>query len=77
MGSQTGVAWTDHTFNPWRGCTKVSAGCANCYAEALSKRSPAVLGEWGPTGQLDGGAATVLAPPAAGNWAAAIVRGAD
>ncbi len=51
MGSQTGIAWTDHTFNPWRGCTKVSAGCANCYAEALSKRSPAVLGEWGPTGK--------------------------
>ena len=51
MGSQTGIAWTDHTFNPWRGCTKVSAGCANCYAEALSKRSPAVLGEWGPPGK--------------------------
>lgn len=51
MGSQTCIAWTDHTFNPWRGCTKVSAGCANCYAEALSKRSPAVLGEWGPTGK--------------------------
>lgn len=51
MGSTTGIAWTDCTFNPWRGCTKVSAGCANCYAEKMSKRNPAVLGEWGPHGQ--------------------------
>lgn len=51
MGERTGIAWCDHTFNPWRGCTKVSAGCANCYAEALSKRNPAVLGEWGPEGK--------------------------
>jgi protein gp37 len=26
------IQWTDHTFNPWIGCTKVSPGCANCYA---------------------------------------------
>jgi len=26
------IEWTDHTFNPWIGCTKISAGCANCYA---------------------------------------------
>lgn len=51
MGSTTGIAWTDHTFNPWRGCTKVSAGCANCYAETMSKRNPAALGEWGPNGK--------------------------
>ena len=42
------IEWTDHTFNPWRGCTKVSPGCANCYAEKLSHRNPKVLGEWGP-----------------------------
>lgn len=41
------IEWTDHTFNPWRGCTKVSSGCANCYAEKLSHRNPKVLGEWG------------------------------
>jgi len=29
------ISWTDHTFNPWIGCTKVSPGCANCYAETL------------------------------------------
>lgn len=29
------IEWTDHTFNPWIGCTKVSPGCTNCYAETL------------------------------------------
>ena len=33
MGEKTGIEWTDHTFNPWIGCTKVSPGCLNCYAE--------------------------------------------
>lgn len=32
------ISWTDHTFNPWRGCTKVSPGCENCYAEARDIR---------------------------------------
>jgi protein gp37 len=50
MGENSKIEWTDHTFNPWRGCSKVSAGCANCYAEAMSRRNPAVLGEWGPGG---------------------------
>ena len=27
------IQWTHHTFNPWRGCTKCSPGCLNCYAE--------------------------------------------
>lgn len=38
MGEVTGISWTDHTFNPWWGCTKVSPGCANCYAETFDKR---------------------------------------
>lgn len=50
MGKDSGIQWTHHTFNPWRGCTKVSAGCVNCYAEALSKRNPGVLGIWGDKG---------------------------
>lgn len=29
------IEWAHHTFNPWSGCEKVSAGCANCYAAAL------------------------------------------
>jgi protein gp37 len=32
------IEWTDHTFNPWWGCTKVSPACENCYAETLAKR---------------------------------------
>src|SRR5688572_28330276 len=35
MGIHTKIQWCHHTFNPWIGCTKVSAGCANCYAESL------------------------------------------
>lgn len=33
MGLTTGIGWTDATWSPWFGCTKVSAGCKNCYAE--------------------------------------------
>lgn len=40
------IEWCDHTFNPWSGCTKVSPGCAHCYAESLSKRTGS-LGKWG------------------------------
>lgn len=32
MGADTAISWTDHTFNPWHGCTEVSPGCDNCYA---------------------------------------------
>ena len=46
MGETTGISWTDHTFNPWWGCTRVSPGCVNCYAETFDKR---VGGDhWGP-----------------------------
>lgn len=38
MGKVTGISWTEHTFNPWWGCTKVSLGCDNCYAETFDKR---------------------------------------
>jgi protein gp37 len=47
MGENSSIEWTDHTFNPWIGCTKVSDGCKNCYAEAQDKRwrkEP----RWGP-----------------------------
>ncbi len=35
---KTHISWTDSTWNPTTGCTKVSAGCVNCYAEALTNR---------------------------------------
>jgi protein gp37 len=50
MAENSKIEWTHHTFNPWRGCTKVSAGCANCYAETLSGRNQKTLGVWGPNG---------------------------
>ena len=38
MGQNSAIEWTDHTFNPWWGCEKVSEACRFCYAEAGSKR---------------------------------------
>lgn len=38
----TKIEWTDKTWNPITGCTKISAGCANCYAEIMSKRLQAM-----------------------------------
>lgn len=38
MGETTGISWTDKTWNPWQGCTKVSAGCRNCYMFREKKR---------------------------------------
>jgi protein gp37 len=46
MGKETSISWTDHTFNPWWGCMKVSPGCTNCYAEAFAKRTGHNV--WGP-----------------------------
>jgi protein gp37 len=45
MGENSKIEWTDHTFNPWVGCTKVSPGCDHYYAEAWAKRSGLV--QWG------------------------------
>lgn len=50
MAENSSIEWTNHTFNPVRGCTKVSPGCTHCYAETGSGRAPAVLGRWGPKG---------------------------
>ncbi|ERB51915.1 hypothetical protein N806_20415 [Rhodococcus sp. P27] len=38
MSDRTGIEWTDATWNPVTGCTKVSPGCDNCYAETFSER---------------------------------------
>jgi protein gp37 len=50
MAENTKIQWATHTFNPWRGCAKIAPGCANCYADAQSKRNPGTLGVWGPNG---------------------------
>lgn len=34
MGANSKIEWTDHTFNPWIGCTAISPACDHCYAEA-------------------------------------------
>jgi protein gp37 len=38
MAQNSSIEWTDHTFNPWWGCSKVSPACNNCYAELWAKR---------------------------------------
>jgi protein gp37 len=50
MAANSKIEWTTHTFNPWRGCAKVSDGCRYCYAERLSKRNQQTLGVWGADG---------------------------
>ena len=42
MSDKSKISWTDATWNPVTGCTKISAGCANCYAERLAKRLQAM-----------------------------------
>ncbi|CAE6488062.1 DUF5131 family protein [Candidatus Nitrosotenuis uzonensis] len=42
MGDKSTIEWTEATWNPTTGCTKISPGCANCYAATLSKRLKAM-----------------------------------
>lgn len=44
MSLGTTIEWTDATWNPIRGCTKISAGCKNCYAERFAERFRGVAG---------------------------------
>lgn len=46
MGESTGIAWTDHTFNPVWGCTKISEGCRRCYAATIAEKYRYAV--WGP-----------------------------
>ena len=47
MAENSGISWTTHTFNPWKGCAKVSPACKNCYAERdFDHRYKQV--KWGP-----------------------------
>lgn len=46
MADRSAIEWTDSTFNPWVGCTKVSPACDNCYAEiSMPSRTRGVV--WG------------------------------
>lgn len=53
MSDQTIIAWTEHTWNPWRGCDKISPGCAHCYMFTAQRRygqNPDIVtrtGTWG------------------------------
>lgn len=49
MAENSHISWTDNTFNPWMGCTKVSPACQHCYAERdMDHRYGKVA--WGPGG---------------------------
>lgn len=45
MAENSAIEWTDHTFNPWIGCTRVSPGCDHCYAATQDK-----FRRWTPEG---------------------------
>ena len=52
----TKIEWTDETWNPVIGCSKISGGCKNCYAEKIAKRQVAIAHariHKGESGQLD------------------------
>src|SRR5712671_4682439 len=38
MAKDSRIEWTNHTFNPWWGCVKVSPACKHCYAETWARR---------------------------------------
>ena len=44
MSDKSKIEWTDATWNPVRGCTKVSPGCVHCYAETFAERFRGVPG---------------------------------
>lgn len=47
MSENSKIEWTDHTFNPWIGCQKVSPACDHCYAEAMMDTRLHKV-QWGP-----------------------------
>src|SRR5262245_12519508 len=44
MSATSAIEWTDATWNPVRGCTKISPGCKHCYAETFAERFRGVPG---------------------------------
>lgn len=65
MAEETSIQWTDHTFNPWIGCQKVSPACKHCYAEVSTPARTLRAGGlevWGPA------ASTERKKTSAANW---------
>ncbi|MFD0710596.1 DUF5131 family protein [Paenibacillus sp. GCM10027626] len=50
MSDKTKIEWTDATWNPVTGCSKVSEGCRNCYAKSFTERFEGTLGHYFETG---------------------------
>ena len=42
MSQLSSIEWTEQTWNPTTGCTKISPGCQNCYAETMARRLKAM-----------------------------------
>jgi protein gp37 len=61
MSTGTSIEWTDATWNPTRGCSRVSEGCRNCYAERFAARMPwgDVFARWTPSTAKTAAGATV------------------
>lgn len=64
------IEWTDHTFNPWIGCSKISSGCLNCYAEEMMDRRYG-RAKWGVSGTRSRTSESYWKQPFAWNRAAA------
>src|SRR5438552_17636604 len=45
LANNSKIEWTDATWNPVRGCTKISPGCKHCYAETFAERYRGVRGD--------------------------------
>jgi len=69
--SATTIEWATHTFNPWSGCAKISAGCAHCYAAALPPRMRRGAA-WGPEAERQPATDTYWRQPL--GWARAAAR---
>lgn len=73
MSENSKIEWTDHTFNGWIGCTKVSPGCKLCYAETLMDTRYGRV-KWGKGNPRQRTSAANWRLPAKWNKAAAIDR---
>jgi protein gp37 len=66
------IAWTDHSFNPWTGCQRVSKGCVHCYAETWAKRTGRDI--WGAKGKRKRTSKSIWAKPKTWNHVAVLER---